>query len=278
MKTTPIDDLLSGSVHPQESISEWYHENTKLFPEADFAFLNDNQDPVMLANKYVFQSDIADKEEFIALHGKHYSTCDKITMPSPNLPKSISLKRALEDRCSDIAFDPDHSLELDKLSTLLFYGYGLRDSAVTEDAIHRHVPSAGALYPLEIYILALRLDGLNESSLLHYQPRGHYLEVLGTCPNAKAVAQSCLVQAETFEAGAVIFISGCTPRVKWKYGERGYRYALLEAGHVVQNLCLTATVTGLKACPIAGYYDDAVHDLFLLDGVSEIVLYCLCIG
>jgi SagB-type dehydrogenase family enzyme len=80
------------------------------------------------------------------------------------------------------------------------------------------------------------------------------------------------------DAAAVIFITGIPGRLNWKYSERGTRYLLLDAGHAAQNACLVVSALGLGCCPVVSFYDDAVHDMFELDGIAEVVLYSLILG
>ena len=163
-----------------------------------------------------------------------------------------------------------------ELSTLLHFGYGINWHHPGKRGLHRHVPTAGGLFPMELYLLATRLETQVPGALFHYHARTHSIELIARAGDA--AAEAALVQPEAASAAIVLFISGCLPRLFWKYGDRGYRYLFLEAGHIAQDVCLCAEAVGLRACPIAGYYDDAVHDLLWLDGVSEFVVYALCIG
>jgi SagB-type dehydrogenase family enzyme len=188
-----------------------------------------------------------------------------------------SFPKLLQSRRSATGFDTNSSLTLTDISTLLDVGYGLNHDRRNDEGIRRYVPSAGALFPLEMYLMLLRVEQIDAEKLFHYQPRTHELELIGSCEGQKK-AESLLTQRAMADAAAILFVSGCMPRVTWKYGERGYRYILLEAGHVAQNICLAGAALNIGVCPVAGYYDDVVHDLFWLDGVTEFVVYVLCIG
>jgi len=76
----------------------------------------------------------------------------------------------------------------------------------------------------------------------------------------------------------LLVITAMFGRTKIKYGERGYRFVLLEAGHVAQNICLAAVGMNLGACPIGGFVDDLVHEVLDVDGVDEAAIYAVAIG
>ncbi len=270
-----VDNLLTGSTEPVESIAEWYHVNTKLFPGSEPAPFGKNAEEI--PEQKALQIEIAEKEEFIAKHGKKYATSTTISLPEPTSLTAISLQKAMQSRRSAAEFNTKAFLSLEDFSAILNAGYGINNARREGEGIRRYIPSAGGLFPLEIYLLPLRIEQVSAGDLCHYQSRTHALEIVGSC-KARETAVSCLTQSEMADAAAILVISGLLPRVDWKYGERGYRYILLEAGHVVQNICLAGAALGLGVCPVAGYHDDVIHDLLWLDGVSEFVVYVVCIG
>jgi SagB-type dehydrogenase family enzyme len=100
----------------------------------------------------------------------------------------------------------------------------------------RPVPSGGGLYPLELSVLVQRIEGLG-AGVYHYVPLGHRLELVrGDALPSMLTAELFLGQPYLIDAAAVIAISAVIERSFWKYEDRGYRYALLEAGHVAQNV------------------------------------------
>jgi SagB-type dehydrogenase family enzyme len=139
------------------------------------------------------------------------------------------------------------------------------------------VPSGGALYPLELYLYAASVDGL-ERGLYHCDPLDGELDVLRTADLSEDV-RHCLVQADLASgAAAIVFVTAVFERTTFKYGDRGYRFALLEAGHLAQNFCLAATAAGLASAPIGGYADRDVDRLLAVDGVTESTVYVLLLG
>jgi SagB-type dehydrogenase family enzyme len=155
----------------------------------------------------------------------------------------------------------------------LYAGQGITDQRRS----FRAAPSAGALYPIETYAVVHNVSGL-EPGLYHYAVTDHALEQLrtgnlrtqlllaGIGQDTLAQAQVCLALAATFQ------------RTRWRYHERTYRYVLLEAGHIGQNLYMAATSMGLGACAVGAFLDDQINDLLGLDGVQEAALYLISLG
>jgi SagB-type dehydrogenase family enzyme len=142
---------------------------------------------------------------------------------------------------------------------------------------YRTAPSGGALYPLEVYAVVARGDDV-APGLYHYDPPLHELEVVRPPVRPETLA-SATAYPEIVRGCAVAFIlTGVFWRSRFKYGLRGYRFTLLEAGHVAQNLLLAAEALGLAAVPLGGYYDRAVDALLRLDGVDVSTLYVVCVG
>jgi SagB-type dehydrogenase family enzyme len=165
-------------------------------------------------------------------------------------------------------------LPLGDLGALLEASY----SAVPRAAgvVRRPVPSGGALYPLELYVLALDVEGI-ECSVLHYNPFRHRLEILGSLDPDKA--RAALVDADLLQgAAALVVVTAMFWRTRFKYGVRGYRFALLEAGHVVQNAVLAAAALRLPALPVGGFYDRLLDGIVGADGLDEATVYALMLG
>jgi SagB-type dehydrogenase family enzyme len=202
-----------------------------------------------------------------------------IPLPAP-APLDGRLGDVLDRRRSHRAFDSDPIAD-DALAALLHAGYGvtgwLEGDEGQPDLRVRAVPSAGALYPLEVYAAVLRVGGL-EPGLYHFDPPRSCLELLRTGIEPDELA--CLSPYPDIVAScaALVFVAGIFGRTRFKYGLRGYRFALLEAGHVAQNVLLAATALGLAAVPIGGFYDRRTDAFLGLDGVNESTLYAIAFG
>lgn len=141
----------------------------------------------------------------------------------------------------------------------------------------RTAPSAGALYPIETYVVVNRCNGLN-SGIYHYAVKKNCLETLKLGDFGDELASSALGQSICAEAPAVFLWSAVFGRSKWKYRDRGYRYIYIEAGHIAQNLALAAVAIGLGSCQIAAFFDDEVDAMLDLDGTGESVIYMSSVG
>jgi SagB-type dehydrogenase family enzyme len=140
----------------------------------------------------------------------------------------------------------------------------------------RPVPSGGALYPLELYLIALEVAEL-AGEITHYNPYRHRLERLR--PVDRGAVARALVEPELVEnAAALVVVTAMFWRSRFKYGLRGYRFALLEAGHAVQNAVLAAAALGIAARPLGGYYDRLLDSLVGADSLDEASVYALLLG
>ena len=194
----------------------------------------------------------------------------------PATPLRMPLGAALARRRSVRAF-ADAPLPRRCLAALLRAGYGITGDLAAGDAVQpvRAAPSGGALYPLELSVAARRVEGI-APGLYHFDPLDDVLEKVH--PGAVAVAATTPFAETAGGAAAVIFVSALFWRSRFKYGLRGYRFALMEAGHVAQNVLLAATALGLGAVPLGGFYDRRVDELLGVNGVDESALYLLCVG
>jgi SagB-type dehydrogenase family enzyme len=196
-------------------------------------------------------------------------------LPPPALPES-SFRAAVERRESGRDFGAG-PLTLTELATLLYAAYGVTRAAASERPPMRTVPSGGALYPLEIYPAVVNVAGLEEG-LYHFDPLRGVLERLRQA-DLRAEMAPLTVYPELFvKAAVVLFVTALFWRTRFKYGLRGYRFALIEAGHLGQNVLLTATALGLASVAVGGFYDREVDGFLGADGVNESALYALSTG
>jgi SagB-type dehydrogenase family enzyme len=195
------------------------------------------------------------------------------TLPWPELPP-IALEHALRSRRSerDLGGGP---VSLDSATALLWAGYGVTRRSPL--GLRRTVPSGGALYPLELYVLALRVDGL-APGVHHYDPFGPALCALGELPTRDELERLTPTPELVLPAAFVVLVTGVFWRSRFKYGLRGYRFSLLEAGHVGQNILLAAVALDLGATPLGGVYDGRIEELLGVNGVDESLVYALSVG
>ena len=143
-------------------------------------------------------------------------------------------------------------------------------------SLRRPVPSAGALYPLEVYVVALAVDGV-ESAVYHYDPFHHRLERLREVDESQ-LADSLVDPTLVSRSSALVIVTAMFWRTRFKYGVRGYRFALLEAGHLTQNVGLAAAAMRLSALPLGGFYDRRVDAVVGADGLDEATVHAVLLG
>jgi SagB-type dehydrogenase family enzyme len=208
---------------------------------------------------------------------KEDPAADTVALPPPSLPV-MPLGEAIARRasCRRFAAEP---IGLGQLGGLLHMGYGLLGAVeFWGEFLERPVPSGGGLYPLELYALAQRVEGL-VGGVYHYVPVTHVLEVVRPDPLPSLLtAEMFLGQPYLAEAAAVVVLTAVVERSLWKYEDRGYRYVLLEAGHVGQNLSLGATALALGCLSLGGFFDEDFTALLKLDREQEIILYGIAVG
>lgn len=204
---------------------------------------------------------------------KTYPGAAKVKLPKP-APGKGTLRDAL-DRRRSIRNYSAKPISLEELSSLLFAASGKTGSAFGVPL--RTAPSAGALYPVELYVLAPRVDGL-EPGLYHYTVRDHGLEAVKKGDFTKPARKASLDQEMVEDAPVTFVLSAIFDRVRSKYGERGYRYAYMEAGHISQNIYLQAASMGLGSVSMGAFLDDDWNMLLGVDGVKEAVVYLHSVG
>lgn len=169
-----------------------------------------------------------------------------------------------------------NSVSQAELSTMLTYSCGIT-SVEKEGRKHRAHPSAGGRYPIEVYPLVLQ-DGEIPAGLHHYNVKSHSLDVLWKREFTDAEISTYFSYSWVKSASVVFVLTALFARNQNKYGERGYRYILLEAGHIAQNMYLCAEALGLKCCALAGTRDEALEKLIDIDGINESVVYAIALG
>jgi SagB-type dehydrogenase family enzyme len=198
------------------------------------------------------------------------STAGRTPLPAPKMSGTVSVEEAVANRRSVREFTTT-PLELSEISQLLWAAQGLTDPSGLRTA-----PSAGALYPLEIYVACGNVTGL-EGGVYHYLPQSHALDrVIGRDVRGD-LYESALRQSSVREAAAVIIIAADYNRTTRKYGERGIRYVHMEAGHASENIYLQAYTLGIGTVSIGAFDDSGVASVLGLPQ-NQTPLYLMPIG
>lgn len=211
-------------------------------------------------------------KEWKTIYYKGYARFEEIQLPRPEISETLAFKKVLEERKSQRLFSKK-ALSSQKLSALLHYSAGISPNkpAFFE---RRFYPSPGGRFSLEVYVLSLNTD--LPKGIYHYYIKNNSLEKLADF--RKKDLRTITNQHWAKEAGCLIVFTSIFNRNTMKYGDRGYRHILVEAGHLGQNLYLLATALGLGVCAIGGYVDDKINVILDVDGVEESVVYVLAVG
>ena len=205
---------------------------------------------------------------------KEYPEAQKIELPSFEPSRAMSLDQALKQRRSIRNFQ-DKPISKGQLAYLLWASTGIR--RVEGGCEFRTAPSAGALYPIETYLVVNDVRNV-EAGVYHYSIKAHQLEQLRQGDLRLQIAAAALGQGMCATAAAVFVWSAVFGRCKWKYGQRAYRYIYLDAGHIAENLALAAVSLNLGSCEIGALYDDQVNAILGVDGTEESVLCMAVVG
>ena len=210
---------------------------------------------------------------------KEYPQAKKIELPSPREAcidpwQAMSLEAALKQRRSVRDFE-DKPISLVQLSYLLWASTGIQ--RIEGGYEFRTAPSAGALYPIETYVIANDVSKL-ERGVYHYSVRAHKLEELRRGDLRREITQAALGQDMCATAAAVFVWSAVFERCKRKYGQRAYRYVYLDAGHIAENLALATVSLNLGSCEIGALFDDEVNAILGIDGEQESTILMAVVG
>lgn len=258
-------------------IAELYHENTKMRPHLDI--------PTAMSADLFFHGPLLKAATRV---GKSYSGLDPLKLPKGEMALSMRLDEAILSRRSVRDYSGE-SVTLVQLSKLLQYSNGIThrfeflEPENKERLVQyfRAAPSGGGLFPNEIYLGILHAEDL-KPGIYHYDVMAHGLTPVN-CPDdfadrflAAFPIHPRVIQID--KAAFVLMISALFERTMGKYGPRGYRYALQEAGHIAENAALAAVALGLGSVSAAGFYDDFLNEWLGIDGVSEAVTYTQIFG
>ena len=235
----------------KNSLSETFNEKTKI-------------------EKYdVFDENFNYPLSWKIVHFKEYPRFKKYKFKITNL-SNLDFQKLLKQRSSKREF-VKRSLSFSEVSNILYWSAGMKKDFT------RFYPSAGGRYPLEVYIVALNVESL-EQGIYHFNVKKNFLELILKGNFIEEIFRLSGNQEWVKDCGIVILISAVFGRTKIKYGERGYRYILMEAGHLAQNLYLVSEALNLGCCAIGGFLDDEINKLLDIDGKKESVIYLCGIG
>lgn len=251
--------------------SDWLPEGSFHFATKDIPFLPDTE-IVLYYKKY-----LADSPQPALT--KTYPRASRIQLPRAALPETEFARVLLSRRTHrDFRAEP---VALELISKLLHSTWGVQDKIDAPpfgQLFHKTSPSGGARHPGEVYVLALRVEGLKQG-LYHYNGLEHWLEWIGPVAAKKKAVQYSAGHRFLKNAAAVFLMTAVFPRSQWKYRfSRAYRVVLLDQGHLCQTFCLVATWLGLAPFCTAALKESAIERDLGLDGIEEAPLYLAAVG
>lgn len=234
----------------------------------------------MIKTTYAYLSTSLQRQGFPQppLECRQESSEAMLRLPEAGLipPYSTDLRIAIEQRRTLRRYAPD-PLSITELTYLLWITQGVKEK-VHEKHTLRTVPSAGARHAFETYLLINRVEGV-QAGLYHYLALDHALLPLDNDPQiAQSITAACGDQQQILESAVTFIWVAIKERMYWRYGERGYRYLHLDAGHICQNLYLGAESLNCGVCAIAAFEDEDLNKSLNLDGEEKFVVYLASLG
>jgi len=198
---------------------------------------------------------------------------EEIKLPSPQLEGKMSVEEALARRRSRRVFK-DNSLTMEQVSQLLWSAQGITE----ERRGFKTAPSAGATYPLDIYLVVGKDKVENlKAGVYHYNLHHHSLIIILEGDKRRELARACLRQRFIEDAPVSLIITAEFSRITSRYGKKGIYYAYMEAGHVGQNVYLQAESLGLGTVVTGAFYEEDVSRALNLPD-QHIPLYVMPAG
>jgi SagB-type dehydrogenase family enzyme len=221
----------------------------------------------------VGRSNVSDQQRS-SLYKNYENAISRISLPKPEFSPDIQFWDIINKRHTTRAFK-NEPLSIMDLSQLLFGMSGL--TRIFPKFAFRTVPSAGALFPIEIYAIINDVSGI-EQGIYHYNIEKHELEYLKQGDFRKSVADACYGQRMIAKSAVNFIWTAMIERTRINYAERAYRYIYLDCGHLGQNFYLVAEALRLNACVVGAYYDDEINKILDLDEKKEFAIYMGVVG
>lgn len=291
-----IDELSTRQVQGVD-VTEFDNFGTKEFRDGDVADLYHENTKVTMKDPHWHQRlSTFNSSETIWLMLEHlnpdYRNEPQFELPTPDDTVSADLFDVLAERRSVRTFSGD-GISAQQLSNVLWYSCNssrietLIGSEEEYPIARRSYPSPGGLYPTEIYLAVTNAGDELTEGLYYYVPGDHSLRVLREADSAASFndeLRSLLdpygdsEQVDLDDANVFLLLTAAFWRVKAKYGPRGYRFIMQEAGHLLQNVLLAATALGFGGVPLGGYDERGLNEYLEIDGTNEGLVYAACLG
>lgn len=239
--------MFMHNMHGDETDEEWTSDQIKKLPQPPLVKERTSDEIIALRNDF---SDVLEQHDFLTL---------------------------LRARKSNRVYT-DGKMTVDQLSFLLWAVQGVKSIRGKSYATLRTVPSGGARHPFETYLIVRNIDGLKQG-LYHYLPMEHSVEYLKYVEDIEEVMNKAVCEQTWVKKANVLFVFTCVPyRAEWRYSYDAHRTALIDLGHIGENLYLSAASLNLGTCGIAAFDDFFINDCLGIDGNEEFVCYTQPVG
>jgi len=188
-------------------------------------------------------------------------------LPAPDSQSGNPLNQLLQSRRSIRAYQ-DSVLNLNEISQLSFSAQGITEPKTG----FRSAPSAGAIYPLSLYVAVKNSVKELKPGIYLYLPETHSLKLIKTGDFFDQIIKSALNQSWMKKANAIFILTANPEKISGKYKDRAERYIFIEAGMSAENLLLQAVNLGLGACPVGAFYDQAIAQILNLPAEQKVLL------
>lgn len=236
-----------------------YYENSKL---TEFSNIPIPNEQVIEISKSFAPS--------LAIEGRRFAL-------TPRAKVEADMYQVLKNRRSQ-ATESLNSMSFEDLSDLLYYAYGSKKDATGKSAMtKRNAPSAGGLYPIELFFFAQEVDQIPDG-LYYFDSPNNDIVLTDEKMDYAAVADCYVSQDPIINKNLIFFFCPIFNKSIFKYHNRGFRFVFMEAGHIAQNLLLLATALEHQAIPVGGYFEYKLDQLLRLDGHEFSCVYTLAIG
>lgn len=239
--------MFMHNMHGDETDEEWTSDQIKKLPQPPLVKERTSDEIIALPKDF---SDVLEQHDFLTL---------------------------LKTRKSNRVYT-DGKMTVDQLSFLLWAVQGVKSIRGKSYATLRTVPSGGARHPFETYLIVRNIDGLKQG-LYHYLPMEHSVEYLKYVEDIEEVMNKAVCEQTWVKKANVLFVFTCVPyRAEWRYSYDAHRTALIDLGHIGENLYLSAASLNLGTCGIAAFDDFFINECLGIDGNEEFVCYTQPVG
>ena len=236
-----------------------YYENSKL---TEFSNIPIPNEQVIEISKSFAPS--------LAIRGRRFTL-------TPRTETKADMYQVMESRTSEATANL-RAMSFEDLSDLLYYAYGSKQVSTGKSALtKRNAPSAGGLYPIELFFFARKIDQIPDG-LYYFDSPKHEIVLFDESVDYDTIANCYVSQDPIVNKNLVFFFCPIFNKSIFKYHNRGFRFVFMEAGHIAQNILLVATSLQRQAIPICGYFEYKLDQLLRLDGYEFSCVYTLGVG